>query len=159
MKRKKPRFTLVRRDGTMFSVKSKRGAPFDLSSLPRRIYFPRASSTPVPRSLLALRTCADWLRERPSRRVFLVGHANRRNWSEASRALATARAHAVRDLLVFLGAARRQIGSILSSKLHSMGRDSTAKLRGQHRYVEIIPGASGGAISQSIPRPRRMAVR
>jgi outer membrane protein OmpA-like peptidoglycan-associated protein len=95
------RLTVLDGNGTMRSAPApRRDSPTSIDGLPTRVYFTRGSSTPTSNSLTVLRKYAEWLARNRARRLFVVGHANRRNWAQTSAALADARVRAVRDLLV-----------------------------------------------------------
>lgn len=154
-RRGKTRLTIVNGHGKMRSARApRRDSPTSIDGLPTRVYFTRGSSTPTSTSLTVLRKYAQWLARSRARKLFVVGHANRRNWAEASAALADARVRAVRDLLVWLGAGRKQVRRVSPARLHRIRPGSTSAERATHRYVELIVG-SGGQPNVQVPVPRR----
>lgn len=152
---KRPNLTIIRGNGSMRGARgAERSTLRSIEGLPSRVYFPRASSTPVGGSLIVLRRYADWLVARRARRVVVLGHANLWSWSEGARALALARSRAVRDLLVFLGAGRAQIRRATVAKLHPVDDWSTSGERQSRRFVEIIAVPDERAPS-TLPVPKR----
>ncbi len=154
----RPKLTIISADGRMRSAPAPRRSPTTIDELPTRIFFTRGSSTPISGSLTVLRKYAEWLAQKRVRRLWVVGHANRRSWSKASRALADTRVRAVRDLLVWLGAGRNQVRRLSASRLHEIGAGSTRAVRAMHRSVELVVGPTGQLAVQSQP-PRRRAPR
>ncbi|MEO8445236.1 MAG: OmpA family protein [Gammaproteobacteria bacterium] len=148
----RPRLKIVGGNGTA-------KGPADISKWPTRIYFSRASSTPTPGSLDTLRKYAEWLARSRKRRVFVVGHANQRLWAKAAVALAEARARAVRDLLVWLGAKRDQVRRIGPAALHRIRPGTTRHERAAHRYVELIPAPDGSIKAEQAVPPWQRVVR
>lgn len=152
----RPQLTIVHRDGRMTSTGTPRQTVSkSLSGLPTRIYFPRGSSTPTGSSLTTLRRYAEWLARSRARRLLVVGHANLRLQDRPSSDLADARARAVRDLLVWLGAHKPQVRRVSPSQLHRIRRDTTASLRAHHRSVELIVAPTASSIAQRAMPPRR----
>ncbi len=126
---------------------------------PTRIHFPRASSTPTGASLTVLRRYAEWLADDRVRRLFVLGHANKRLWDRAALGLADARARSVRDLLIFLGAKPEQVRRVSPARLHGAGPDSTRGERAAHRCVELIVSPDGSNVSQKEDLPSRGPAR
>lgn len=156
-----PKLTVVRGTGPKKSGGSaRRSASAPLSSLPTRIYFSRGSSTPTGSSLTTLRKYAEWLARSRARKLFVVGHANLRLQDRPSAELADARARAVCDLLVWLGARRSQVRRVSQSQLHRIRPDTTRGLRAAHRSVELIVAPGGFVIpKKAMPPPRRPRAR
>lgn len=153
----RPRLTIIGSNGSMRPAPAaRRGSPTTIDGLPTRVYFSRGSSTPTSGSLTVLRKYAEWLARSRDRRLVVVGHANRRSWSKASRALADARVLTVRDLLVWLGAGRAQVRRVSPSRLHDITLGSSRAERATHRSVELIVGPTG-QLNQQAPAPRRRA--
>lgn len=157
----RPRLTVVRGNGSMRSAPMPRhGSPTTIDGLPTRVYFSRGSSTPTSGSLTVLRKYAQWLARHRARKLWVVGHANRRKWDKASRALADARVRAVRDLLVWLGAGRTQVRRVAASRLHMVHPGTTSAEQATHRSVELIVGPTGQLNVQApVPRKRARAGR
>jgi len=125
-----------------------------IDDLPTRIYFSRGSCTPTGGSLTVLRKYAEWLAGSRTRALYVVGHANLRLKGKAALALADARARAVRDLLVWLGARRGQVRRMTPSRMHQIRSNSTSSARAANRSVEIVV-APGGSVTSQRPVPRR----
>ncbi len=156
----RPRLTIIGSNGRMRSAPMpRRGSPTTIDGLPTRVYFSRGSSTPTSGSLTVLRKYARWLTRNRARRLFVLGHANRRSWNKASLALADARVRAVRDLLVWLGAGRKQVRRVSPSRLHEIRPGSASADRATHRSVELIVGPTGQLNVQSPVSRRRMTTR
>lgn len=156
----RPRLTVIQGDGMMKSVRTpRRQLPTGVNGLPTRIYFSRGSSTPTGGSLATLHSYAGWLTRNRVRRIFVVGHANRRLRNKAAISLADARARAVRDLLVWLGAKRDQVRRVTPSRLHRLWPDSTRGQRAAHRFVELVVAPTGSLLAQRAVPPRRTPAR
>ncbi|MDH5275864.1 MAG: OmpA family protein [Gammaproteobacteria bacterium] len=133
---RKPKLIVVGGNGaTRPRGLSRRPPPVHFDDLPTRIYFSRASSTPTGGSLTVLRKYAEWLARSRTRALYVVGHANLRLKGKAALALADARARAVRDLLVWLGARRGQVRRMTPSRMHQIRSDSTRSARAANRAV------------------------
>jgi outer membrane protein OmpA-like peptidoglycan-associated protein len=155
-----PRLTIIRGNGSMKTAPMpRRGSPTSIDGLPTRIYFSRGSSTPNTTGLNVLRQYAEWLKRNRAQKIFVVGHANKRIWDKASLALADARARAVRDLLVWLGARPTQVRRVTPSQLHRIRSGSTRGERITHRYVELIVGPTGSLIAKKVIPARRPSSR
>jgi outer membrane protein OmpA-like peptidoglycan-associated protein len=154
----RPKLTIVHSNGRMTSTSTPRpSVSKSVSSLPTRIYFSRGSSTPTGSSLTTLRRYAEWLARSRARGLLVVGHANLRLQDRPSGDLADARARAIRDLLVWLGAHKSQVRRVSPSQLHRIRRDTTASLRAHHRSVELIVAPTASSIAQRAMPPRRRA--
>ncbi|MDH4258672.1 MAG: OmpA family protein [Gammaproteobacteria bacterium] len=156
----RPRLTIVSGNGSMKAAPMPRaGSPTSIDGLPTRIYFSRASSTPNTTSLNVLRKYAEWMKRDRAQKIFVVGHANKRLWDKASLALADARARAVRDLLVWLGAHGAQVRRVTPSQLHRIPSRSTRDERIAHRFVELIVGPTDSLIAKKMITARRSSSR
>ena len=152
----RPRLTVLGSNGTMRSAPvPRRRSPAPIDDLPTRVYFSRGSSTPTGKSLSVLHKYAQWLARNRARYLSIVGHANHRSWAKSAKSLADARVRAVRDLLIWLGAERKQVRRMSRSRLHSVKRASTRAERAEHRFVELIVGPTGQSnVTASVPRRR-----
>ena len=152
----RPKLTVVNDSGIKKSAGGARqSSSRGVSGLPTRIYFSRGSSTPTGGSLSTLRKYSAWLARNRERRLFIVGHANLRLQDRPSIALADARARAVRDLLVWLGAQRGQVRRITPAQLHRIRPGSTRGQRAAHRSVELIIAPTGSLLAQGSMPPKR----
>ena len=87
----------------------------------------------------SLRALADYLAERPGRRVTLVGHTDSSGSLEGNIALSKRRAGSVMDRLIRdYGVARRQIDAQGIGYLAPIANNLTETGREQNRRVEVI---------------------
>lgn len=149
-----PRLTLVQ--GTKRRAPSNSNTPrttTDQGRLPTRIFFARSGSTPTGASLTTLSRYGDWLARRGSRKVYVLGHANKRGWDKTAIALADERSRAVRDLIIWFGAKPAQVSRITPSELHLMSGVSTRAERQAHRCVDLIVAPDDRLANESqVPR-------
>ncbi len=133
-----PRLGIVRRGGSVREPRKERTpartAPPDF---PVVIAFARGRVAPKAECLVELHRVGEWLSRNEDERVTVVGHANRRSGDQAAARLARARVAAVADLLVLLGAARRQLVPLRATRLHTVERGSTLGERQQRRVVVV----------------------
>jgi outer membrane protein OmpA-like peptidoglycan-associated protein len=150
---KAPNLTIVARDGSMRSParKSRKRRPRE-PAFPATIQFARGSATPRAGSLQLLWECGVWLEGHREEAVVVVGHANTRGWDRPARALARARAAAVTDLLVLLGAQRSQVDQAAAPRLHSVVPDSARGERRQRRVVVLYRAEPPVGIAASLRR-------
>ncbi len=136
--RKSPQLGVVTRGGSVRQARKKRTrtrtAP---PEFPVVIAFARGRATPKAESLAALHSVGEWLSRNEDERVTVVGHANQRAGDQPAAGLARARVAAVVDLLVLLGAARRQLVALRATRLHSVELGSTLGQRQQRRVVVV----------------------